>query len=58
MVINNNKGDIYEKSIRYLILVCAVITNIYLIFYWEPQNKFINQHEVSKEAISYKKSLY
>ena len=47
-----------KKIVRYLVLGCAVLTNIYLIFYWEPQNKVINQHEVSKEAISYKKSLY
>lgn len=47
-----------KKFVRYLILVCAVITNIYLMFYWKPQDKVINQEEVSKEAISYRKSVY
>ena len=28
-----------KKILIYLFLICAVITNIYLIFYWEPQNK-------------------
>ena len=28
------------------------------MFYWEPQNKTIIQEEVSKEVISYSKSLY
>jgi hypothetical protein len=47
-----------KKSAMYLLLVCAVIINIYLIFYWEPQNKVINQEEVSKETLSYSKSVY
>ena len=40
----------------YLLLVCAVIMNIYLIFYWEPQNRVIDQEEVSNETLSYSKS--
>ena len=40
----------------YLLLVCAVIINIYLIFYWEPQNRVIDQEEVSNETLSYSKS--
>ena len=44
-----------KKIVTYLLLLCAVIINMYLIFYWEPQNKVISQ-EVSKETISYSKS--
>ena len=44
-----------KKIVTYLLLLCAVIINLYLIFYWEPQNKVISQ-EVSKETISYSKS--
>ena len=47
-----------KRSAMYLLLVCAVIINIYLIFYWEPQNKVINQEEASKETLSYSKSVY
>ena len=47
-----------KKIVIYLFLVCAVITNIYLIFYWEPQSKVVTQEEISKEAISYSKSVY
>ena len=44
-----------KKIATYLLLLCAVIINVYLIFYWEPQNRVISQ-EVSKETISYSKS--
>ena len=47
-----------KKIVLYLLLIFAVITNIYLIFYWQPQNKVINQEAVSKETISYSKSVY
>ena len=47
-----------RKIVIYLLLVCAVIINIYLIFYWEPQNRVINQEEVSNETLSYSKSAY
>jgi predicted Zn-dependent protease len=47
-----------RKSAMYLLLLCAVIINIYLIFYWEPQNKVINQEKVSKETLSYSKPIY
>ena len=47
-----------KRIITYLILVLAVIINIYLIFYWEPQNRVINQEDVSSETLSYSKSLY
>jgi hypothetical protein len=47
-----------KRIVMYMLLVCAVIINIYLIFYWEPQNRVINQEEVSKETMSYSKSVY
>ena len=47
-----------KRNLIYLFLVCIVITNIYLIFYWEPQSKIVTQEEVSKETISYSKSVY
>ena len=47
-----------KKVAIYLILVFAVIINIYLIVYWEPGNRAVNKEEISKEAISYSKSVY
>ena len=47
-----------KRKLIYLFLVCIVITNIYLIFYWEPQSKIVTQDEVSKETISYSQSIY
>ena len=47
-----------KKVAIYLILVCAVIINIYLILYWEPQNTVINQEEVSNKTLSYSQSTY
>ena len=31
-----------RRILIYLFLVCAVITNIYFIFYWEPQNRVVD----------------
>ena len=47
-----------KKKLIYLSLVCLIITNIYLIFYWDPQSKVVTKESVSKEAISYSKSVY
>ena len=47
-----------KKFSTYLLLVCAVMINIYLVFYWNPQNKVINQDKDSKETISYSNSIY
>ena len=47
-----------KKKLICLFSVCIVITNIYLIFYWEPQSKVVAQEEVSKEAISYSQAVY
>ena len=47
-----------KRIVMYLLLLCVVIINVYLIFYWEPQNRVINKEEVSKETISCSKSAY
>ena len=47
-----------KKNLLYLFSVCIVITNIYLIFYWEPQSKVVTQEESSKDAISYSQAVY
>ena len=47
-----------KRKLIYLFLVCIVITNIYLIFYWEPQSKIVTQEEVSNETLSYSQSTY
>ena len=47
-----------KKIVLYSFLACMVIINMYLIFYWQPQNRVINQEKVSKKTISYSKSLY
>ena len=47
-----------KKIVLYSFLACMVIINMYLIFYWQPQNRVINQEEVSKETLSYSKSVY
>ena len=47
-----------KRKLIYLFLVCILITNSYLIFYWEPQSKTIIQDEVSKQTISYSQSVY
>ena len=47
-----------KKNLLYLFSVCIVITNIYIIFYWEPQSKVVTQKEISKEAISYSQAVY
>ena len=47
-----------KRILIYLFLICAVIINIYLIFCWEPQSKVVTQEKVSKEAVSYSKSVY
>jgi len=47
-----------KKNLIYLVLICAVIANIYLIFCWEPQSKVAVQPKDSKEVVSYSKSVY
>jgi hypothetical protein len=47
-----------KRILMYLILFFVVLTNIYLIFYWEPQSKSYIQETVSTETASYAKSLY
>lgn len=47
-----------KKILIYLILVFAIIINIYLIFCWQPQGKGVIKEQVSKETLSYSRSLY
>jgi len=47
-----------KKNFIYLFLICVLITNIYLIFCWQPQNKVDVEEKLSKETISYTKSIY
>lgn len=47
-----------KKISIYLFLTLTIVINIYLIFYWDPQSKVVIQEEVSKEVVSYSKSLY
>lgn len=47
-----------KKFLTCLFLSCTVIANVYLIFYWQPENKVVGQEEASKEVVSYSKSLY
>ncbi len=47
-----------KRKFIYLFLTFVIITNIYLIFCWEPQNKITTQKYLSKENISYSESLY
>ena len=47
-----------KRILIYLILICAVMANIYCIFYWEPQSKVVIQPKDSKEVVSYSKSVY
>ena len=47
-----------KRFFTYLFLMCAVIINIYLIFYWQPiDNKGIEENK-NTEVIAYSKSLY
>jgi len=47
-----------KRILVYLVLICTVIVNIYLIFYWKPQSKVATQPKDSKEVVSYSKSVY
>jgi len=47
-----------KRILIYLFLICAVIANLYLIFYWEPQRKAVTQPKDSQEVLSYSKSVY
>lgn len=39
-------------------LIFTLIVNICLIFYWQPQEKNIENKNISKEVVSYEKNLY
>jgi hypothetical protein len=47
-----------KRILIYLVLIFAVIANIHLMFYWEPQSKVVSQPKDSKEVVSYSKSIY
>jgi hypothetical protein len=47
-----------KRILIYLILICVVIANIYLIFFWQPQGKGVSQPKDSQEVVSYSKSVY
>ena len=47
-----------KRILIYLFLICTVIANVYLIFYWEPQKNVVTQPKDSKEVLSYSKSVY
>ena len=47
-----------KRILIYLVLIGAVIVNIYLIFCWEPQSEGVTQPKDSKEVVSYSKSVY
>jgi hypothetical protein len=54
-----------KRLLMYLFIICAIITNIYFIFVWEPsgkvavqQNDFALQKTPTKEVISYSKLVY
>lgn len=47
-----------KKIIIYISLISVVMINIYLIFFWQTQNKKTVIEETSKETVSYAKTLY
>lgn len=47
-----------KRFFTYLLLICVVIMNIYLIFYWQPIDNTSIEEDMSVEVTSYSKSLY
>ncbi len=47
-----------KKICIYLFSIFIIVTNIYLIFFWQPQSKVINNDNTSKETISYNQTLF
>ena len=47
-----------KRFCTYLILMAAILMNIYLIFYWYPIDGTYIKGDISKEVISYSKSIY
>lgn len=47
-----------KRILIYLFLIGAVITNIYLIFFWQPSSKIVAEQPISKEVVSYSKPVY
>jgi len=49
---------IMKRFFTYLLLICVVLMNIYLIFYWHPVDSTYIEDDISAEVTSYSKSLY
>lgn len=47
-----------KRFFTYLLLICVVLMNIYLIFYWHPVDSTYIEDDISAEVTSYSKSLY
>lgn len=47
-----------KRFFTYLLIMCIVLMNIYLMFYWHPVDSIYTENDISKEVISYSKSLY
>lgn len=47
-----------KKIFIYLFSIFVVILNIYLLFCWQPQTKVAVKEGISKETVSYAKTLY
>lgn len=39
-------------------MILTLIVNIYLIFYWQPQEKDFAKENASEEVVSYKSNIY
>lgn len=47
-----------KKVFIFITVMFALLLNVYLIFYWYPEEKNSNKEEISKETVSYTQSIY
>lgn len=47
-----------KRILIYLFLICIVMTNIYVMIFWEPPGKVVIKQKISKEVVSYSKPVY
>lgn len=47
-----------RRFLTFLLLLCAVLMNMYLIFYWKPVDNHYSEKKISEEVISHSKSIY
>lgn len=47
-----------KKIFVYSVMIVTLIINIYFIFYWQPQEKYVAHENKSEEVISYQNNLY